>query len=154
VNTYRRVHRTAGLVSFCLVLFHVLVAVVGRGSFSMATGKHLFGAIVSLVADPVVSSLTASGKGFPLYTDSILLSFPPQDLLRNIAPHAPSVGYALPLFRLAVSSIRRILPSPIPLPFRRLILGNAPSLSRECAVSERHHPPRPFASLHHPPRRG
>ncbi len=47
VITYRHFHRSAGLMSFCLVLFHVLVAVVGRGSFSISTSKPLFGVIVS-----------------------------------------------------------------------------------------------------------
>ena len=61
VITYRHAHRSAGLMSFCLVLFHVLVAVVGQGASSIATGKPLFGVIVSSWD---MSSLTASGRAF------------------------------------------------------------------------------------------
>lgn len=46
VTTYRRLHRSAGLVSFALFLFHILV-VLGRGSLSVGTGRGLFGVIVS-----------------------------------------------------------------------------------------------------------
>ncbi len=46
VITYRRLHRSTGLVSFALFLFHILI-VLGRGSLSVRTGRGLFGVIVS-----------------------------------------------------------------------------------------------------------
>lgn len=47
VTAYQRVHRSAGLMSFVLALFHVLVAVISGASFSLAMGQYLFALIVS-----------------------------------------------------------------------------------------------------------
>ena len=46
VAAYRRLYRSAGLVSSALFLFHVLT-MVGRGSLSVGIGRGLFGVIVS-----------------------------------------------------------------------------------------------------------
>lgn len=46
VAAYRYLHRSAGLVSSALFLFHVLT-MVGRGSLPVGTGRGLFGVIVS-----------------------------------------------------------------------------------------------------------
>ncbi len=48
LNSYRRVHRSAGLMVFALILFHVLVVVANRTTFSLKVPEHLFGLIVSL----------------------------------------------------------------------------------------------------------
>jgi Ferric reductase like transmembrane component len=47
LDAYRRVHRSAGLMTFALILFHVLVVVANRTSFSLGVPEHLFGLIVS-----------------------------------------------------------------------------------------------------------
>ena len=43
--TYRRVHRSAGLMSFALLLFHILSIAVQRTSFSLSVPEHLYGMI-------------------------------------------------------------------------------------------------------------
>lgn len=45
--TYRRIHRSGSLVSFALGLCHVMMAVIGRGSLTLATPRYLFGLIAS-----------------------------------------------------------------------------------------------------------
>lgn len=47
VSMYQHIHSSVGLMSFFLVLFHVLVAVTSGISFSLATGQDLFALIVS-----------------------------------------------------------------------------------------------------------
>tara|TARA_R110002060_G_scaffold8261_1_gene12293 strand:- start:284 stop:793 length:510 start_codon:yes stop_codon:yes gene_type:complete len=47
LKTFRMVHRSAGMMSFALVLFHVLVVVVrGAGTFSLSVPENLHGLIV------------------------------------------------------------------------------------------------------------
>ncbi len=48
LNSYRRVHRSTRLMTFALNLFHVLVIVINRTTFSLKVSKHLFELIVSL----------------------------------------------------------------------------------------------------------
>jgi hypothetical protein len=48
LDSYRRVYRLAGLMAFALNLFHVLVVVANRATFSLKVPEHLFGLIVSL----------------------------------------------------------------------------------------------------------
>ncbi len=48
LNSYRRVHRSARLMMFALILFHVLVVVINRTTFSLKVSEHLFELIVSL----------------------------------------------------------------------------------------------------------
>jgi hypothetical protein len=48
LDTYRLLHRSAGLMSFACILFHVLVVVANRISFSLAVPEHLYGLIVRL----------------------------------------------------------------------------------------------------------
>jgi len=46
LGAYRYVHRSAGLMSFALLLFHVLVVVIQRTSISVGVPEHLYGIIV------------------------------------------------------------------------------------------------------------
>lgn len=46
LDTYRRVHRSAGVMSFALLLFHVLVIAFQRTSLSLRIPEHLYGTIV------------------------------------------------------------------------------------------------------------
>ena len=46
LNTVRRVHRSAGLMAVALLLFHALVLVSDRTSFSLKVPEHLYGLIV------------------------------------------------------------------------------------------------------------
>ena len=46
LGTYRRVHRSAGVMSFALLLFHVLVVAFQRTSLSLRIPEHLYGTIV------------------------------------------------------------------------------------------------------------
>ena len=47
LGTYRLVHRSAGVMSFALLLFHILVVAVERTSFPLEISEHLYGVIVS-----------------------------------------------------------------------------------------------------------
>ncbi len=47
LGTYRQIHRSAGLMSFAHLLFHLLVVAVKRTSFSLKIPEHLYGTIVS-----------------------------------------------------------------------------------------------------------
>ncbi len=51
LKVYRRAHRSAGFMTFTLVLLHVL-AVVSQGSFSLGQPQHLFAVIVSPLIQP------------------------------------------------------------------------------------------------------
>ena len=46
LDTYCRVHRSAGSMSFALLLFHVLVVAAQRTSSSVGVPQHLYGVIV------------------------------------------------------------------------------------------------------------
>ena len=46
LNTIRRIHRSAGLMAVALLLFHALVLVSDRTSFSLKVPEHLYGLIV------------------------------------------------------------------------------------------------------------
>ena len=46
LGTYRHVHRSAGVMSFALLLFHALVVAVQRTSLSLRVSTHLYGTIV------------------------------------------------------------------------------------------------------------
>ena len=46
LGTYRRVHRSAGVMSFALLLFHVLVVAFQRTSLSLRIPEHLYGTII------------------------------------------------------------------------------------------------------------
>lgn len=46
LGTYRRVHLSAGLISFALLLFHILSVAVQRTSFSLSVPEHLYGMIL------------------------------------------------------------------------------------------------------------
>ena len=48
LNSYWRVHRLTKLMTFALNLFHVLVVVINRITFSLKVSEHLFELIVSL----------------------------------------------------------------------------------------------------------
>ena len=48
LNSYRRVHRSTKLMTFALILVHVLVLVINRTTFSLKVSKHLLELIVSL----------------------------------------------------------------------------------------------------------
>jgi hypothetical protein len=48
LKTFRMVHRSAGMMSFALVLLHVLVVIArGVGAFSLSVPENLYGLIVS-----------------------------------------------------------------------------------------------------------
>jgi hypothetical protein len=47
LSAYKLLHRSAGLMSFALMLFHVLNAVSHHLSFSLADPAHFFGLVVS-----------------------------------------------------------------------------------------------------------
>ena len=44
--TYRRMYRSAGLMSFALLLFHILSVAIQRTLFSLRVPEHLYGMIV------------------------------------------------------------------------------------------------------------
>lgn len=46
LDTYRRVYRSAGVMSFALLLFHALVVAVRRTSLFLGVSAHLYGTIV------------------------------------------------------------------------------------------------------------
>jgi hypothetical protein len=46
LNTFRMVHRSAGMMSFGLALLHVLIVVASRASFSPGVPEYLYGLIV------------------------------------------------------------------------------------------------------------
>jgi hypothetical protein len=48
LNTYRRVHRSAGLMSFVLLLFHVLTVVGVKTAFPLSDSANLYGLIVRI----------------------------------------------------------------------------------------------------------
>ena len=48
LNSYRRVYRLMKLITFAFILFHVLVVVINRITFSLKVSEHLFKLIVSL----------------------------------------------------------------------------------------------------------
>lgn len=48
LQLYRCAHRSAGLMSFALVLIHVLSVVAQKGSFPLGQPQHLFAVIASL----------------------------------------------------------------------------------------------------------
>lgn len=48
LNTYRRLHRSAGLMSFACILFHVIVVMANRISFPLTVREHLYELIVRL----------------------------------------------------------------------------------------------------------
>jgi len=74
ITTYRRIHRSLGLMSFVLVLFHVLVAVTSGTSFSLATGQHLFALIVSTGGWPCGPLLIATGGSISVLPCSVFSS--------------------------------------------------------------------------------
>jgi len=47
LDTYRRIHRSVGVMSFALLLFHVLVIADKRTAFSLRIPEHLYGVMVS-----------------------------------------------------------------------------------------------------------
>jgi hypothetical protein len=47
LSTIRRIHRSAGLMSLGLVLFHVLVIVVSSTAFTLSSAKNLSAVVVS-----------------------------------------------------------------------------------------------------------
>jgi hypothetical protein len=47
LSSLRRVHRSASWMTFAFALFHVIVAVAGRTSFSLSKSQNLFTIIVS-----------------------------------------------------------------------------------------------------------
>jgi hypothetical protein len=49
LSTYRNIHRSMGVVSFALLLFHVLTVVIEGTSFSWSLPENLFRLIVSLL---------------------------------------------------------------------------------------------------------
>lgn len=53
LKVYRCAHRSAGLMSFTLVLIHVLSVVAQQGSFPLGPPQHLFAVIVSLRSRPI-----------------------------------------------------------------------------------------------------
>ena len=54
LKVYRCAHRSAGLMTFMLVLIHVLAVVAQRGSFPLGPPQHFFAVIVSLRNRPVL----------------------------------------------------------------------------------------------------
>jgi len=46
LSTYRRVHRSTNLMSFALLLFHILIVAIRRTSFSLRVLEHLYEMIV------------------------------------------------------------------------------------------------------------
>jgi hypothetical protein len=40
LDAYRRVHRSAGSMTFALILFHILIVVINRTSFSLGVSEH------------------------------------------------------------------------------------------------------------------
>lgn len=53
LKVYRCAHRSAGYMTFLLVLIHVLLAVSQQGSFPVGQPQHLFAVIVSLRNRPI-----------------------------------------------------------------------------------------------------
>jgi len=47
LGTFRRFHRLAGVMSFVLLVFHVITAVAGQPAFSLHVPENLWGVIVS-----------------------------------------------------------------------------------------------------------
>ena len=47
LGIYRQIHRSAGLISFALLLFHLLVVALQRTSFSLKIPAQFYGMIVS-----------------------------------------------------------------------------------------------------------
>ena len=64
LRIYRLVHRSTGLMSFFLALFHVLVSVT-NGSFSLRVPKNLFGLVVCFLPSSVVGYLTIYRLRYP-----------------------------------------------------------------------------------------
>ncbi len=54
LNTVRQIHRSIGVMTVLLVVFHVMVAVASRSSFALGLPRNLFAVIVSLQS-PVIS---------------------------------------------------------------------------------------------------
>ena len=75
LRTYRHVHRSAGLMSFALILFHVLVVVFSRASFPLDLPQNRSGLIVRLHIPPVLPRLTLRKAGSSLAL-LLLLSYP------------------------------------------------------------------------------
>lgn len=48
LNTYQRVYRSVGIMSFVLLLFHVLTVIASRNSFPLRIAENMWGIIVSL----------------------------------------------------------------------------------------------------------
>jgi hypothetical protein len=75
LRTYRQVHRSAGLMSFALILFNVLVVVFSRASFPLDLPQNLSGLIVRLSYSSCPSELTLRKAGSSLAL-LLLLSYP------------------------------------------------------------------------------
>jgi hypothetical protein len=56
LSTYKLLHRSAGLMSSALTLFHVLTTVSSRASFSLVGSAHIFGFVVEYVRHPLLAS--------------------------------------------------------------------------------------------------
>lgn len=48
LRAYRRVHRSAGLISCVFIVFYVLIIIASQAPFSFDVAQHLFALIVSL----------------------------------------------------------------------------------------------------------
>ena len=58
MSTYRHLHRSAGIMSCALTVFHVLVAVASQPSFSLDLPQNLFAVIVSVRSPCHILKLT------------------------------------------------------------------------------------------------
>jgi len=56
--TFRQIHRSAGVMSVLLALFHVPVAVASRSSFALALPQNLFAVIVSALLQVMIRPAT------------------------------------------------------------------------------------------------
>jgi hypothetical protein len=48
LSTFRHIHRSAGLMSSGLVLFHSLIVIIFHAVFTLQSAKNLFAAVVSI----------------------------------------------------------------------------------------------------------
>ncbi len=104
----------AGLMSFTLVLIHVLLVVARQGSFPLGPPQHVFAVIVSLRKHPIflhlwpwLGSIVALPSHLPLFSPLLpFFSSSPKTDVRYLPPYIPSAGRTFCLLGLAASTSR------------------------------------------------
>lgn len=83
LHKYQRLHRSAGLISFTCIIFHVLVVLANGTSFPLSVSEHLYGLIIRLRAHFYLNLTNWTQAGSSLLL--LMLSYP---FLRRLSHEA------------------------------------------------------------------